>query len=120
MQTITMNYQDIATQLQTKSKVYAPTELADATHIKYSVFYDLGGMNYFNGERNRRGYYLSVTPVTKEDRDGYSTESFTLFKGTKYFISGQELKRNTTKARRDATANVTAELIEKLTVHISK
>lgn len=116
----TINYQDIATQLQNKSKVYAPTDQPGATHIKYDVFYDLGGMNYFNGQRNRRGYYISVRSVTRTERDGYSTESFGMFDGTKYFISPGELKRNSTKARRDAVASIDADLLHELTVHITK
>lgn len=30
--------------------------------LQISVFYSLGGYNYFTYEKNKRGYYLSVTP----------------------------------------------------------
>ena len=113
-----MTDQTIVTELQSKSKVYAPTDMDGVTDIKYNVFYDLGGFNYFNGERNRRGYYLSVTPVTRAQERGYSTESFGLFKGTKYFLSPDELKRSSAKAEAEARKFISAELIDELTNHV--
>lgn len=113
-------YETTATELQTKFKTYAPTDAAGATDIKYSVFYDLGGYNYFNGSRNRRGYYLSVAPVSRSDaNDGFIVESFAMFSGTKYFISPAELTRNSTKAASDARKAITADLIRELTEHVT-
>ena len=113
-----MTDQAIVTELQTKNKVYAPTDLEGSTDIKYNVFYDLGGFNYFNGQRNRRGYYLSVTPVTRVQEGAYNTESFGLFKGTKYFLSPTELKRSSAKAEAEARKFISAELIDELTNHV--
>ena len=51
--------------------------LKDATHIDVEVYYTKGGPNYFAGGYTRRGYYISVKPVTR--RDGMV--SFTMFTG---------------------------------------
>lgn len=42
------------------------TEFPSNTHLEVNVYYDKGGMNYFNGRAEARGFYLSVTPVKKE------------------------------------------------------
>jgi len=44
--------------------------------------YELGGWNYFSGQRSERGYYLSVTP--EEVRDG--VRSFMMFSGIKGLV----------------------------------
>lgn len=61
---------------------YLPTT-KESTFIKAKLFYDKGGMNYFSGKEERRGYYLSVSPV---ERSG-NIETYTMFTGTKVFIS---------------------------------
>jgi hypothetical protein len=55
------------------------------------LFYSLGGINYFSGENNRRGIYLSVTPVTLSDNGGFTSESSVMFSGLKMLL--KELKR---------------------------
>jgi hypothetical protein len=35
------------------------------TTLDVEVYYDLGGMNYFTGRTDRRGYFLSVSPITR-------------------------------------------------------
>ena len=42
-------------------------DLAGATHLEINVKYNIGGMNYFSGGVTPRGYYVSVTPVTKRN-----------------------------------------------------
>lgn len=59
-------------------------DLSGYTHLRISVYYHLGGTNLFSGGSESRGYYLSVTPVTKNG----ITESYTLFSGLKQFIMG--------------------------------
>ena len=66
-------------------------DLKDATHLKIEVFYTKGGTNYFSGDATRRGYYLSVTPVTLNK----NSVSFTLFSGYKHLLL--ESKRYTDK-----------------------
>jgi len=52
-------------------------DLKDATHLQVSVSYNKGGQNYFSGGVTPRGFYLSVTPVTKAN----GMVSFTMFSG---------------------------------------
>jgi|688.fasta_scaffold194292_1 hypothetical protein len=47
------------------------------THMKVSVCYALGGVNYFNGSTDRRGYRVDIRPVTWAPNSG--CESFMLF-----------------------------------------
>lgn len=64
----------------------------ETTDLKVTVFYDKGGVNYFNGDNSRRGYYLSVRPVTVTKFEasptcpGYTSEVFALFSGLKRFL----------------------------------
>ena len=51
-------------------------------YLEIEVAYNEGGMNYFNGTRPARGYYLRVTPVTKQETKNGSTTGFTMFSGT--------------------------------------
>ena len=57
-------------------------DLKDATHFEVSVYYTKGGTNYFSGGITPRGYYVSVTPVTK----GNGTISYTMFTGHKRLL----------------------------------
>ena len=63
-------------------KEYLPTD-KENTFLKIHVYYALGGMNYFTGKEERRGYYLLVTPV---ERSGM-IETYSAFSGYKHFIS---------------------------------
>lgn len=51
----------------------------EKTFLKCELYYSLGGMNYFTGKTEARGYYVSVSPV--ERGDGW--ESYTAFSGWK-------------------------------------
>ena len=68
--------------MQKHEKYIEREDLIDATHLQVSVFYDKGGMNYLSGQTSPRGFYLSVTPVTKENR----MVSFTMFTGMKRLL----------------------------------
>lgn len=52
------------------------------THVKCEIHYELGGHSWGTGQNNPRGYYLHVTPVS---RDGHF-ESFTAFTGAKFLL----------------------------------
>ncbi len=66
-----------------KHEEYIETaEFPGNTHLEVSVRYSLGGMNYFSGRNEGRGFYLSVMPVKKE-RGMIST---VLFSGIKMLI----------------------------------
>lgn len=72
-----------------------------ATHLKCEVFYSLGGMNYFTGKREGRGYYASVVPVErKRYENGMVMEGFIAFTGTKILL--KEVSRKSAKAEAEA------------------
>lgn len=54
--------------------------------LKIEVYYNKGGMNYFTGRPEERGYYLSVSPVERSHSNGFTTESYTGFSGVKKLI----------------------------------
>jgi hypothetical protein len=75
----------------------------DGYHLKVQVDYEKGGMNYFSGQENRRGYYLYVYPVQIETVDDRVTiESFIMFKGGKKLL--MEVGRKSQKAYEKACA----------------
>ena len=51
----------------------------DKTFLKCELYYSLGGMNYFTGRTEARGYYVSVSPVER----GGGWERYTAFSGWK-------------------------------------
>jgi hypothetical protein len=59
-----------------------PTLESSFTHVDVEIYYNKGGMNYFTGSVERRGYYLSIQPLTKYN-NGYS---YTAFTGVKQLI----------------------------------
>jgi hypothetical protein len=85
----------------------------NATHLLIELRYNLGGFNYFTYKQEPRGYYLSVSPVTLEQRDGYTLESFTAFTGTKYLV--KEVTRKSEKAEKEAEQR--AQEIEKALIN---
>lgn len=60
-------------------------------NLNVSIYYDLGGMNYFSGKVEKRGYYFSITP--EEISRGF--HSYTAYSGRKALI--KEVKRQTKK-----------------------
>lgn len=71
------------------------------THLRVELFYDLGGTNIFTSEIEERGYYLSVTPVERHtSSQGYTTESYTAFTGTRMLLNG--VARRSKKAENKA------------------
>ena len=84
-------------------KKYIPVKETEyTTHIKIELRYDLGGPNFAYGGMNKRGYYIHVTPVKRETRDGYTLESFTAFTGYKQLV--KEVTRKSAKAEAEAAA----------------
>lgn len=61
-------------------------ERVEATHIEIELYYSKGGMNYFTGSTEARGFYLSVTPVSISHERGYTSRSFTAFSGIKKMV----------------------------------
>lgn len=60
-------------------------------NLNISIYYSLGGMNYFSGKVEKRGYYFSITP--EEISRGF--HSYTAYSGRKALI--KEVKRQTKK-----------------------
>ena len=70
------------------------------THIKRETYYKLGGYNYFTYEKEPRGYYVSVIPVTRENRGGVVLESIEAFSGLRALLL--EVTRKSAKAEFNA------------------
>lgn len=79
-------------------KKYIPilNESKNANFLKIEIYYHLGGMNYFTGRAENRGYYISVSPVYKSG----IMESYTSFTGIKQCIS--TVSRKSEKAYNNA------------------
>ena len=88
-------------------KKYIPVKANNngTTDLRVELTYDLGGYNMFDYTKKARGYYLVVTPVTRE----HGMESFTAFTGLRRCI--KEVKRKSKGAELAAIKD--AELIEK-------
>jgi hypothetical protein len=67
-------------------------------YILANVFYDKGGMNFFTGRVERRGYYALLTPQERVSKDGFIQTKTTAFSGFKVFISPEEVMRKSKKA----------------------
>jgi len=80
--------------------------------VRISVFYGIGGINYFTGRTQPRGYWLDAQPI--EVSDGWT--SFTAFTGVKNFI--QEANRFSQKAMEKVAESITDEQIEQLIVWV--
>ena len=83
-----------------------------ANTLRVKLMYDIGGMNYFSGKSERRGLYLSVTPLTisKSSCGKFNTTSYTGFSGSKMFV--KEMKRFSKKTLE--TFEVDADLKKRL------
>ena len=85
--------------------------------LKVEVFYDKGGMNYFNAKVEPRGYWLSMRQVEVELSQGGSirVEKFGMFSGAKVFL--MEVKRQSEKAYLEACKLAEAKM-EELKEHV--
>lgn len=72
---------------------------SEVNTIDVEVYYSKGGMNYFTGKVEPRGYYMQASPVKVEKRNGYEITTYTAFTGIKNLIS--ETKRFGKKAFED-------------------
>ena len=71
------------------------------TQIKIELNYSKGGINYFSGKNELRGYYLHMQPVQRETREnGIIIEQYTPAKGYKALIL--ETKRQSDKSYKTA------------------
>jgi len=63
--------------------------------LRIEVKYDIGGMNYFTGRPQERGYYLHVSPVNRSHSNGITVESYEGFSGVKKLILPVKRQSNT-------------------------
>ena len=88
------------TNIETKRYIELENPSRNATHLKIEVYYSLGGYNLFTYKPEERGYYLSVSPVCKFNRNGVTMESYTAFSGIKKCI--KPVSRQSKKAAAQA------------------
>lgn len=84
--------------------------------FKASLYYDKGGMNYFNYKNEPRGIYFSIRAMRVELRDGMRIESFMMCagKGMKALVLPQERKSAVKLAKVAAAISPkVAEIVEK-------
>ena len=79
---------------------YIPISGHEVNYLRVDVYYSLGGDNYYTGTPDARWYYLAVSPVFREDKGEYATESAVLGRGYKMFLKA--VKRRSSKAMEDA------------------
>ena len=80
-------------------KKYIPMK-EDGQFLKVETYYSKGGYNVFTYKEETRGYYLSIVPVERQSRDGYTMESFMAFSGLKKCLV--PVKRASKKAEAEA------------------
>lgn len=80
-----------------KNKTY---KIVDGQEYEISVGYDLGGMNWFSGGVNKRGYYLYVTPCKTTDNGTYKSVQSILGQGIKLML--KEVSRASAKAEAES------------------
>ena len=84
--------------------------------LKIEVFYDKGGMNYFNSKNEPRGYWLLMRKVEVERQDrGIVIEKYGMFSGAKMFL--KEVKKQSQKAYDEAVL-LSEGKIEELRGHV--
>ena len=77
--------------------------------LRVSVYYDLGGYNFFTHKEKKRGYYISVAPVELSTLEGVTMERVKAFTGYCNLLA--ECSRKSKKA--EAGAIAAAAFIEK-------
>ena len=101
-------------------KKFIPITSDKGTHIKVEVFYTKGGINYFTGTNERRGIYLSISPVKLTIYEGGGrSEGYVAFTGVKQFVT--ELKRANDKKLNEAAItylNLDNEVTKNLLNHV--
>lgn len=92
-------------------KKYIPIEPTESeNNLCLEVLYSKGGYNWFNGDSERRGYYLHCSPVLLkcnklDNGQEYTTKTIIAGKGYKLLL--KEVSRRSQKA--EAEANSLAE-----------
>lgn len=70
-----------------RSITYLPVKSKDdVTHLRVDVYYSQGGYNLSTYQEEQRGYYLSVSPVSRSKLCDASTERYLAFSGRKRLL----------------------------------
>lgn len=88
---------------------------SETKFVRESLYYSLGGYNYFTYQKEPRGYYLSVTPIERSTKGGVVMETYTAFTGTKTCV--HEVQRKSAKAAKIA-AEKAATVSEKMLCYV--
>lgn len=100
------------------TRLYPITNNSHATHLKAQVYYALGGFNYFTYQNEPRGYYVSITPVQRENKNGYTMESFTAFTGMKHLAV--PVQRKSAKKMDEAIKYFESHIVEFMQNHFGQ
>lgn len=86
----------------------------EATHLRVEVYYSKGGINYFTCNNEKRGYYVQVSPVTREERGGCTFETYAAFSGYKRLVkeTSKKLGKKAEEVVVDASALTIGSLVE--------
>ncbi len=68
--------------------------------LQIEVYYSLGGWNNFNATNEPRGYWLSISPVERDEQTHML--AFTLGRGRKKFLNETRVDRKGGKAEQEA------------------
>ena len=90
-------------------KVKQNDEKVNSIVVKLSYRRD-AGYNYWNGNRQERGYLLSITPTEIKDCDGYITNSTIGRSGVNIML--REVNRKSAKVERELLEELTDEKIK--------
>lgn len=99
-------------------RYYKVNNNPNATHLKAEIYYSLGGMNYFTYKNERRGYYMSISPVVRERIDYGTMESYTAFSGLKQCVL--EVQRKSQKKMNEAVEYFDKHILEFMKNHFSE
>lgn len=69
-----------------------------------NLYYTKGGFSYLSDQTIERGYYLSIVPVKREEKNGIVMTSFTAYSGCKHLVL--PVKRQSDKQYRLACEKV--------------
>lgn len=94
-------------------RYYKVNNSVGATHLKAEVYYNKGGHNVFNGKQEKRGYYISVSPVKRER----GCESYTAWTGLKQCVI--EVKRASSKKANEADEYFETHIEDFIKAHFS-
>lgn len=71
-----------------KNKMQITTDkFSGANTVNFKIRFSKGGINYFNYKNEQKGFYVHCQPMTVTQKDGYSTEEYTMGTGFKILLS---------------------------------